>query len=408
MSYPFSIASVSAPANAVPAPSIVINPYQGTVSSGSQRAPQTREQRQAAQDKTERLLALDGTFSQIFLRMAVGSAIAHHEEFKTHATLRRRTSFLKVKAIMGSGGFDLYVKGKVVGTGGYKGEVRGGLSLNREEKIAITSSPLATIKQLNYALREVKIVHELNPDGSQEGIIQFYNDVLYDSKRGNGKKKQRVIMPLGENVLETPLTYTEKLQYAISAMKGLMAVHRKYIHGDIKIDNIPLFRRQVGGVTTIQAKIIDFAGAWNYKTHESGVIPLGISTTIFLPPEGWYYLAGITEKGVEGPPVIPGPKLDTFGMGLVLLELFYDLPLPWDVPIYRAHELAQSMGKELKKLFLKEFIEQRAIPEINSLRLQLAASTNDPIKRLAARMLAIDPADRPDDAEVLKGLQEAM
>ena len=182
-------------------------------------------------------------------------------------------------------------------------------------------------------------------------------------------------------------------QLALDATAGIQALHSLLIvHGDIKPDNILVFRQTVtdGGKVPFCAKISDFGVCLDLETPQSVLTVEDYSGTRgWIPPElededyGW-------GESVEFEADIM-LRFDSYSLGLLILSIFVgngqpvtlqpeDYEEPADVAIdllegettLRSSELRTQLGKAMTSL-LAENPWQRALPSTDLLKTKLPA-----------------------------------
>jgi serine/threonine protein kinase len=177
-----------------------------------------------------------------------------------------------------------------------------------------------------------------------------------------------------------------KYQLALDTVAGIEALHSlSIVHGDIKPDNILVFRQTAGGGGKVPfcAKISDFGVCLNLETRQSSlVIEDYRGTPGWLPPEIQDEDHRWTSRQKFAPEVML--RFDSYSLGLLILSVFVsdgqlvDLEVDGEEPVEAAIDLLRGqtslvsalrmqLGKALRA-FLAIDPWERALPSPDLLK----------------------------------------
>ncbi|KAL9076518.1 MAG: hypothetical protein Q9161_000850 [Pseudevernia consocians] len=190
-------------------------------------------------------------------------------------------------------------------------------------------------------------------------------------------------------------TMRDRLELCTDVASAIIALHSNYMsHGDIKPENVLLFK---GGVGEVYAKLADFGYAGWAIDNKKDVLIKPPRSPPWDPPE--YHHRGFTVLGAR--------KLDIYSFGMLCLwVLFFDTP-PVSYSVPTAVRGAQSWpfhdSKLLDSMKHKNTLGDFASELVRSVK-GLAANHRENLERFFLSALAHDPAERTLNLEELASL----
>ena len=227
-----------------------------------------------------------------------------------------------------------------------------------------------------WAWRESNFLMRLQ---GQEGVIQVYERLVFEF---NGIKHLFLVEEKYEDLSLQGFLLTEKLSLAMKItitrrmLKGLIHIHeKKIIHRDIKGGNVLLDLAKEDAVHC-DFNLACFFGEMPFVTT-AAFSPVGIA------PE--YAAATLTKKDEELAKATT-PKIDVWGLGIILYQLFFNA-----IPVALESKSMDAVLKEISGLpadwIPKEFSDL-------------------PFAPLIKRMLSVDPNERPTAKEALDQFEQ--